>query len=121
MTKPIFAYGTLADKEFVERMLGHEVQFTTAFLDDYVRLEPNFFMVFPHEGSTVKGVLITGLSDKDIERFDRYEGNGFGYYERTPVLVRQAGGAHLDAESYVGGPHMQWFYQSWIENQASNN
>lgn len=118
----VFAYGTLKNQGFVERMLGHEVEMQSGFLSNYVRLKPNFYMIFPHEGRSVKGVIIYDLSEEDIARFDRYEGNGFGYYDRMPVMVEPVGGpGRVDCQAYVGGPNMTWFYDAWIANQAPDH
>ena len=116
----IFAYGTLMDQPFVERMLGHAVEMKTALLDNYVRLEPSYYMIFPHDKHWVNGVVITGLTPDDVAKFDRYEGNDFGYYDRQPVTILTSTG-EVKAEAYVGGPHMQWFYREWLEDQAQDN
>jgi hypothetical protein len=64
------------------------------------------------EGSTVRGTLVTGLTDGDLWRLDIFEGDE---YERQKVIVRELKyegdvnvepekdqlGAAVDAETYV--------------------
>lgn len=118
----LFTYGTLTDPDFVARLLGHPVQMTDAMARGYVRLQPNFYMIFEHEGSSTKGKLIADLKEEDIAIIDRYEGNGFGYYDRRTIWIEADGvechlhGDPRTAEAYVGGPHMRWFYENWLNS-----
>lgn len=120
--RSVFTYGTLMDLCFVERMLGHPVKALPATLNHYVKLEPSFYMIFPHWEGSVEGLLIHGLSNDDVARFDRYEGNGYGYYDRQSVWVTTKGAPYpVKTEAYVGGDHMSWFYKNWLEAQRQDN
>jgi Gamma-glutamyl cyclotransferase, AIG2-like len=105
------------EPSFVEQLLDHSVTMLPATLADHVRLRPGAtYMTFPHRGQVVSGKLLVDLSLADIQRFDRYEGHGNGYYYRTPVKV-ECNGDLRDAESYMGGFRMEWFYNNWAADR----
>lgn len=49
-------------------------------------------------GSSVNGVLYSGLTPAEIERLDRFEGEE---YHRIPVRAMQAGGEEVDTFVYL--------------------
>jgi len=61
--------------------------------------------IIPHEGSTVRGTYVTGLTDKDVGRLDLFEGS---QYKRQRVLVEpltsggeSSTGEVVEAETYI--------------------
>lgn len=118
----VFAYGTLMEEDRLQSMIGRVPYMIPAVLTDYVRLEPAYFMCFPHQGAETRGLILLDVTDSEIERMDRYEGHGLGYYERKTLwVVRLDSDAGFEGfvrvECYVGGPHMQWYYADWRDNQ----
>jgi gamma-glutamylcyclotransferase (GGCT)/AIG2-like uncharacterized protein YtfP len=85
----VFCYGTLMNRTTLEAVLRrpYEGQFQDATLENHVRLEPNFYMAFEEEGSSIEGKLISDLTDIDMQRLDTYEGVSGGMYRRKMVEV----------------------------------
>jgi gamma-glutamylcyclotransferase (GGCT)/AIG2-like uncharacterized protein YtfP len=101
---PLFAYGTLTSKGFVESLLEHGVVSEPARLFDFELLELTGFgypSVFAAEGESVKGRLYRGLSAQDLERLDAYEGVAEGLYARVTARVVAAGDDRREEDAFV--------------------
>lgn len=67
----------------------------------------------PHEGSSVRGTYVTGLTDQDIWRLDIFEGSQYARQKVKLKLLTQVGdengegnveGEEVEAETYVWRP-----------------
>lgn len=102
--RPLFAYGTLLDPGFVERLLERPVEAVDAELLDFeiVRIEgAPYPTLFAAEGETVPGRLYRGLTAADYARLDAYEGVGEGLYARVDGRARIAAGAAVEVHVYI--------------------
>nr|WP_309501727.1 NUDIX domain-containing protein [uncultured Roseovarius sp.] len=94
----LFFYGTLRDPELMRTVMGAEAEgatITEAVLPDHAVYWANgqsFPTIEACPGAEAPGVLLTGLSETAVARFDFYEGS-FGYTLR-PVEVRTPQGEH---------------------------
>jgi len=86
-----FFYGTLMAPQVLSRVTGHSLTSLTirpAILPDYRRhrvRQADYPALLPQSGSTVRGTLVSGLTDNDMFRLDRFEGDE---YARRPVRAR---------------------------------
>ncbi len=95
---PVFAYGSLLEPAFLERLVEHPVASEPARLYGYcVEILSTFqwpILVAKH-GELVAGRIHRGLDGRDLERIDAYEGVAEGLYERVEVEVRAGSGEVL--------------------------
>jgi gamma-glutamylcyclotransferase (GGCT)/AIG2-like uncharacterized protein YtfP len=89
MLYKLFSYGTLMNRSTLEVVIGHPYngELEDARLEGFVRLRPQFYMAFEDEESHIDGKLISGLTEKDVIRLDRYESLDSGFYRRRTVKV----------------------------------
>jgi gamma-glutamylcyclotransferase (GGCT)/AIG2-like uncharacterized protein YtfP len=100
---PVFAYGTLLEAAFLERLVEHSVPCEEARLEGFrVETLPRFDwpVLVAAEGEGVSGRIYRGLDGRDLERIDAYEGVAEGLYERIEVEVR-VGGADRRQPAFV--------------------
>jgi gamma-glutamylcyclotransferase (GGCT)/AIG2-like uncharacterized protein YtfP len=103
----VFTYGTLMNRATLESVLDrtYEGKFEDATLENFVRLQPSYYMAFEEEGSHIDGKLISNLSDEDMQRLDWYESVDSGLYRRQKVTVtlswNQAEEIHPKVEAFV--------------------
>ncbi|KAK4544266.1 hypothetical protein LTR36_004476 [Oleoguttula mirabilis] len=120
-----FFYGTLMAPQVLHRVCHgssdpenpifatHQLQAYPAILHNHRRhrvKEADYPAVRPHDGSTVRGTYVTGLTDADIWRLDVFEGSE---YSREKVNVRiltqvadeggkgNVDGEEVEAETYI--------------------
>ena len=88
------------DPDWTASRLRHPVAYLDerAILSGYQRL--GLTIIVRNENAEVEGRVLTGLSDADIERLDRYEGVDIGMYSRIPVSVR-VGPTTMKVQAYV--------------------
>jgi gamma-glutamylcyclotransferase (GGCT)/AIG2-like uncharacterized protein YtfP len=105
---PLFAYGTLADPQTRQRLLGArpELEVVRARLRGYARVSvPGFsypFIVPSEPDAVVDGVLILGLSAADYDVLDEYEEVAAGTYVRVRTEVEILGcGAPRTVRAWV--------------------
>ncbi|KIW07296.1 uncharacterized protein PV09_02146 [Verruconis gallopava] len=143
-----FFYGTLMAPKVLSRVcFGPNVPLNTtkhgklnirpALLQNFRRhrvLNVDYPAILPCEGSTVRGTLVSGLTDGDLWRLDIFEGDE---YERRKVLVREINyegdlkvepsedqlGVTVEAETYVWiGPKSdlddhEWDFQEFVRDK----
>ena len=101
----IFAYGKLLESR-VQEMLRFRPSVTEeATLLSYKKIPlmgGNLTIAIPDSQGEVQGYVLSGISDAELERIDRYEGNG-RFYNRTSAiaLVR---GEPVEVQVYTAGP-----------------
>ena len=104
----MFFYGTLCDLRLCEIVLGRsrdQMQFSDALLHDhavYWARGQNFPVIVREQGSTAKGLLLTGLDQTDIDKLDYYE-SGFDYAP-VPVTVETDAGPQDVSVYYCDDP-----------------
>lgn len=105
MTFSLFAYGSLMYPEIIRIALKRiidDLEIRDAVLDGYrrVAIADKFYPTgIASPGSTIHGKLISGLSDDDLERLDRYEAS---FYVRKTVTVRTERGVE-EVFAYIDG------------------
>lgn len=143
-----FFYGTLMAPKVLSRVCyGPNVPLNTtkhgtlnirpALLQDYRRhrvLHADYPAIVPRDGSTVRGTLVSGLTDGDLWRLDIFEGDE---YKREKVKVRELTyegditveptkdqlGKTVDAETYVWiNPHTdledtEWDFEEFVREK----
>lgn len=98
----LFFYGTLMHDAILSRVLGRKVDNRT---EEAVLLENarhrvvgvDYPAVVPESGHQVMGTLCSGLSQKDLQRLDMFEGDE---YERRFVKVKTTHGIS-EAQTYI--------------------
>lgn len=86
----LFVYGTLRSHFLAKSLLGREVTYIPGTLTGYkIGHWGSYLILHPSNESlnVVLGDVITGLSRKDIEILDSYEGIPWSPYKRVEVVV----------------------------------
>lgn len=97
----IFVYGTLLNDEILHRLIEGNPSKCNANLLGYKRvkvLDDVYPAILPERNSQVDGILLTGLSDSDVQTLDKYESN---CYERKVVAVSLSANVLQQCETYV--------------------
>jgi gamma-glutamylcyclotransferase (GGCT)/AIG2-like uncharacterized protein YtfP len=96
---PLFAYGTLMDTEIRRRVLGAQLDATTASLPDFELLAADgFYFARARPGSSVRGVVLV-VDDDQLARADAWE--EVPIYHRLRTEVELEGGERIKAWVYV--------------------
>lgn len=100
----LFAYGTLANRDYFQIITGKDLPRRSATLPNFARVVElrAFPYIVPRAGASTDGVLIEGIDANVLAHLDHYEANG-RLYTRRPVLV-VAGAEETVAFTYVGNP-----------------
>lgn len=121
--RQLFFYGTLRDPVLLANVLGRsraDIKLTPALLPDFevcaVKGE-DFPFARQKPGAISHGLLVSGLSETDIDRLCYYEGAHWYGLEAFPVLLD---GRTETAEVFVSvhdgwEPDGLWDYQAWSE------
>lgn len=115
----LFFYGTLRHQPLLELVLGRDardIDLSEAVLPEHaVRAvaEGPFPLIETAQGSDAKGLLVRGLSAKDLERLNYYEGS-FAYDLKQVTL-----GDQQVAEVYFPAPDLwtpqaPWDFDAWL-------
>jgi len=122
MSRYLFVYGTLQFPAVFRVVSGRSVPGEPAKLPGYARYQvrgERYPGIVPGADSTVDGILLRGITDDDLARLDRFEGD-FYRRERVEVMAR---GAALHAWCYVVAPRQRnrlvdapWDMQAFAEN-----
>lgn len=120
-----FFYGTLMAPQVLHRVchgssdpnnpIFKNHKFTTyhAILHDHRRHRVkgmDYPGIVPHPGATVRGTVVTGLTDADIWRLDIFEGDQYSREFVKPRILKQTGdedgkgrveGEEVEAETYI--------------------
>lgn len=90
----LFAYGTLMWPDILEAVMGRRMAGRHAVLAGYTRLRvkgQHYPAAVPAPDESVEGTLYTGLTPKEFEALDRFEGREYDRIEvdigGTPVFV----------------------------------
>jgi len=84
----LFAYGTLKDRELIQRLLGRSLgEPNVAIMPECTTVISNrgYPVLIPNEDSSVEGIVWQGLTDQDFAILDRYE----GCHVDTPIYRRE--------------------------------
>jgi gamma-glutamylcyclotransferase (GGCT)/AIG2-like uncharacterized protein YtfP len=107
-----FFYGTLMAPQVLHRVCHgstspsnpiyatHNFKTTPAILPDHRRhrvKNADYPAVLSHQGSSVRGTCVTGLTDADVWRLDIFEGDEY----ELLVDGKDEGGEEVEAETYV--------------------
>ncbi len=97
----LFVYGTLMWQEVLSSVIGRICPMEKALLKGFKRCRIKG-QIYPgikkDPDSTVRGQLIRGLNEKDLQRLDRFEGQE---YKRIKVTVINSHGEKEEVFTYV--------------------
>ena len=69
-----FVWGKLMDPHFIKKLLGRPLPFCPAEIEGYARIPSgDFFALRKRKGATTQGVVLLGLSEKDVMGLNEYE------------------------------------------------
>ena len=69
-----FVWGKLMSPHFIRKLLGHSLPFCPAEIQGYVRLPSgDFYALKKKKGGTTQGVVLLGLSEKDVAGLNAFE------------------------------------------------
>jgi gamma-glutamylcyclotransferase (GGCT)/AIG2-like uncharacterized protein YtfP len=102
----LFVYGTLRNPYNLSLVIGREVDIVPAALPDYEKVVSHlsYPYIIPKSGATVVGGVISGLSETELARVDRYEGESRLYLREQITL--EVNGSSIQAYTYVAGPEL---------------
>jgi predicted cupin superfamily sugar epimerase/gamma-glutamylcyclotransferase (GGCT)/AIG2-like uncharacterized protein YtfP len=99
--RALFTYGTLMFPDVWRAVVGRDSPSVEATIDGYAayRVEGEVYpAVVPESGAETPGLVYFGLTDADIQRLDRFEGE---FYDRRIVTTLTDDGRDILAECYV--------------------
>lgn len=107
----LFAYGTLQLPKRLQALIDRVPPGISAQLDGFrcgLVARADFPGIVPCQDSTVSGLLLAGLSARELDTLDAYEGE---LYQRISVLVQTREGSHA-----------AWVYQivPWARNRVTH-
>ena len=100
----VFAYGSLTDQQFVERLIGRVIEMVPARLKGYKRLKlhnKEYPLAIKDPQSTIRGKLLLNLSSQDLEKIEKWEETPEEIYKEIKVSVETDEGKK-EAFVYVG-------------------
>ena len=69
-----FVWGKLMNPHFIKELLGHALPFCPAEIRGYARVPSgDFYALRRKRGATTQGVVLLGLSEKDVAGLNAYE------------------------------------------------
>jgi len=99
----LFVYGKLVDDATVRSVLGRVPRYRQALLKGFRRTAHEkgpWVVAEPDPTAEVQGRVLEGLSEGEVDRFDKFEGVDLGLYRRIAVHV-EVGGRRVEAWTYV--------------------
>ena len=100
----VFAYGSLKNQQFVERLIGKSIKMIPAKLDGYKMLKlPNrkYPVAIKEPSSSIPGTLLVNLNLEDLKSIEEWEETPEGIYKEIKVIVETEEGKK-EAFVYVG-------------------
>lgn len=127
MLDRLFCYGTLCLPEIMQQVIRRKTSGVKAELQDYACYlvkGRHYPAAAPAAGSTLTGLLYSGLSARELALLDHYEGLE---YRRLRVSVTTHDGKQAQAWVYVLRPHHSsrltektWSLEEFVKTQAEN-
>jgi len=72
--KATFVWGKLMNPHFIRKLLGHSLPFCPAEIQGYARVPSgDFYALKKKKGATTQGVVLLGLSERDVAGLNEYE------------------------------------------------
>ena len=69
-----FVWGKLMDPHFIEKQIGRPAAFCPAEIRGYARVKtPEFYALRKKAGATAQGVVLLGLTDKEVAALNAFE------------------------------------------------
>jgi gamma-glutamylcyclotransferase (GGCT)/AIG2-like uncharacterized protein YtfP len=99
----LFVYGTLIDDAAIRSVLGRVPRSRVAVLRGFRRVAHEkgpWVVAEPDPAAQIQGKVLEGLSEGEVDRFDKFEGVDLGLYRRIPVHV-EVGAVRVEAWTYV--------------------
>ena len=99
----LFVYGTLIDDPTVRSVLGRVPRSRQAVLKGFRRTgheKGPWVVAEPDPAAEIRGKILEGLSEGEVDRFDKFEGVDLGFYRRIAVHI-EVGTSHVEAWTYV--------------------
>lgn len=85
----LFAYGTLMDSGFVDKLCGRPVEMVGARLEGYAKARPeggSYYVAVKRNGSAIEGKLLLDLTSDELKMLDFWENYGIS---RDEILNRR--------------------------------
>lgn len=125
---PFFFFGTLMDPEVLRLVVGRTIpkrNIKGAEIDDYRRVfvqGRDFPILTPSLKSSVAGILVENLEQRDIARIDEFEDNG---YCRTRCDIKMGDGTARNAWVYLAtqsliASEQEWIFEDWLRDYRSS-
>ena len=114
MRDRLFVYGSLMNDEVTDCLLGVKLNKQPAVLNDYRRVavaDGSYPAIFPCEGDSVEGLLVSGLTLGQWAMLDEFEGE---QYQLDAVSVVLAGQSAVDCYAYAFRPECYEFLSDSI-------
>jgi len=112
----LFVYGTLTNPSNVRTIAGRTYPTKKATLLGFEKISSTMFFpyIIRRPESTVHGLLLEGIDQKTLLKFDEFEGEG-DLYRREKVTV-SADGEDVEAYTYVGekGNILRYFGRGFV-------
>ena len=99
----LFVYGTLIDDAAIRSVLGRMPRSRVAVLRGFRRAvheKGPWVVAEPDPAAQIAGRVLEGLSEGEVDRFDKFEGVDLGLYRRIAVHI-EVGTSHVEAWTYV--------------------
>lgn len=124
----LFVYGTLRDRDVLERVLGHSLDELTVVVATAPGYRAAYYpgqvypALIPAKCQSATGLLLAGLSRVDMERLDAYEGDEY----RKGQLRIVANGLSFDALVYlptqvIDPAAPNWTFEGWVEKHRARS
>ncbi|CZR69550.1 related to disease resistance protein aig2 [Phialocephala subalpina] len=122
-------YGTSKVHEFpILQRAASKLEIRPALLYNYCRhrvLEADYPAIIPQQGHTVRGTYVTGLTDDNIRKLDRFEGSQYSRQKVNVTILSdgQEKGEVVEAQTYIWSAGVdylekqEWDYEDFRKNK----
>jgi hypothetical protein len=86
----VFAYDSLKNQQFVERLIGKSIKMMPATLEGYKTLKPpnwEYLVAIKEPNSSIHGRLLVNLNSEDLKSIEEWEETPEGIYKEIKVIV----------------------------------
>ena len=117
-TTDLFAFGTLRDPDVIEKITGKKHKMVPATIEGFkaVHTKGNSFpAAIKDDKSTLKGVLVTGLSKDDWKKIEYYENQLYSTEVRDVNVNGKKGKAQIYTinSKKIHPTKLEWHYSDW--------
>ena len=103
----VFAYDSLKNQQFVERLIGKSIKMIPAKLEGYKTLkllDRKYPVAIKEPNSSIPGTLLVNLNSEDLKKIEEWEETPEGIYKEIKVkVIVETEEGKKEAFVYVGG------------------